>query len=318
MIYSWCVMAKEKENIFPLEEIPNIEKNPRDYCLLKRIPITTLSKDSTFPYVLNETLPDDIVQKIIILDTETTGLNIDSGDTIMELGMVRVSYSKNRSVFLNIEAIYDAYEDTDKEIPELVQIITGITKADIEGKAFDNEEVKNFITDGGKVTPLIIAHNASFDRPFFDQRFPELSELPWACSLKEIDWLSLDNSFTKSSLEFLSTEAGFFYDAHRADIDCLALLWLLHYIPDAFKSLRHHASQYTGRFVALNLPFDLKDKVKDLGFRWDSVDRVWYKEILETERAEYKAKMKELYGFASESADIYGKYDAFQRYKKYK
>ena len=54
-------------------------------------------------------------------------------------------------------------------------------------------------------------------------------------ALVGIDWNGL--GFKNLKLEELVLKSGYFYEAHRACIDCLALAWLLHCQPDAFASL---------------------------------------------------------------------------------
>ncbi|MGN1392531.1 MAG: 3'-5' exonuclease [Succinivibrionaceae bacterium] len=309
-------MAKEKENLFPLDEIDAIKASPCDYRLLKRIPISTLSKDSNFPVVLNERKPDDIVVQAIVLDTETTGLDSDN-DTIIELGMVKFSYSKNRNVILSVDGVFDEYEDTDQELSSVITKITGISKEDIAGKKIDIQDVVDFIKPEN--TPLIIAHNAGFDRPFFDKRFDSnelLIKLPWACSIKEIPWINLDSKFSKTSLEFLNTSLGYFYDSHRADIDCLALLWVLNKVDNAFSLLRQNALAYHVLLQAFGAPFDIKNDLKKMGFRWNSFIKVWEKEILETEQSTYLDELKKLYTKAPELVKFSKKISCRNRYKK--
>ncbi len=47
----------------------------------------------------------------------------------------------------------------------------------------------------------------------------------WACSFADIDWTAAGHSSAK--LSYLASELGWFYDAHRAEMDCHALLKVL-------------------------------------------------------------------------------------------
>ncbi|MCV6022403.1 DNA polymerase III subunit epsilon, partial [Escherichia coli] len=77
--------------------------------------------------------------------------------------------------------------------------------------------------------PLVVAHNAQFDRPFFEKRFAALGHLSWACSASGIDWKAL--GFESRKLEYLLLRLGWFYEGHRAATDCLAMAWLFHLLP---------------------------------------------------------------------------------------
>jgi DNA polymerase-3 subunit alpha (Gram-positive type) len=93
-----------------------------------------------------------------VIDLETTGGNPDS-EKIIEIGMVRIEnrkISEERSFLINPE----------KEIPDFVQKLTGIRKADVEHAPKINEvidEIIQFIGDS-----ILVAHNTSFDVPFLN------------------------------------------------------------------------------------------------------------------------------------------------------
>lgn len=107
-------------------------------------------------------------------------------------------------------------------IPPFITELTGITDEKVSGQHIDETMVSDCLKDAF----LIVAHNASFDRPFFEKRFKGFEEKKWACSLAGIDWSRF--GFKNLKLEDLLLKSGYFYEAHRASIDCLALAWLLH------------------------------------------------------------------------------------------
>ncbi len=76
-----------------------------------------------------------------------------------------------------------------------------------------------------KDAEIIIAHNASFDRPFMDAHSLVSQEKLWGCSVKNINWLS--KGYPSSKLELLSVYHGFFHSAHRALNDAESLLYIL-------------------------------------------------------------------------------------------
>ena len=206
---------------------------------------------------------------------------------------------------------FNAYEDPCKPIPEKITQLTGITNEMVRGfKINVNELVKWFLDD-----PLIVAHNAAFDRPFFEKRFPELSNYKWACSCNEVDWKVL--GFESSKLEYLLMCHGWFYEGHRAIADCHALAWLFHHSPKTFNSLWKTSQKHTVLVRALHAPFEVKDQLKERGYRWHSGDsnylKHWWCEIDENKLSEEKAYLNNLY-----RNSIYAKYeprDARSRFK---
>ena len=193
-----------------------------DFRLLERIPVT--KPGLVLPYELAKAVGDE--RPIVFLDTETTGLSADS-DVIIELGLVRASYSPSAKKLVSIDRIVSAYEDPGKPLSPFITELTGLTDDMVRGKHIDEKTVASCLENAS----LIVAHNASFDRPFFEKRFTGFDDMNWACSLEGIDWNRL--GFSRRKLEDLSLKSGYFYEAHRATIDCLALAWLLHIHPDA-------------------------------------------------------------------------------------
>ena len=118
-----------------------------------------------------------------------------------------------------------------------------------------------------------MAHNAGFDRKFVDRAFPELADKPWADSLTEIDWGK--KGCHKKNLETLMYKLGYFYNAHRAVNDCLALGAVIHY-NEAVQELYNNALKNTIE-VHIKVSYDNKIFVKNLGMKFDGDKRTWYK-----------------------------------------
>ncbi|MCK0534820.1 MULTISPECIES: 3'-5' exonuclease [unclassified Anaerobiospirillum] len=257
---------------FPLNRIEDIKCHPNDFRLLERVPVTRADVQEMLPIILNDKLEGENTWSVVFLDTETTGMNAVS-DKVIELGMVRCTFSLDRKILLSIDRIFDAYEDPKRPIPPEITRLTGISDDMVKGQRFDDETVLNYFVDG----PLVVAHNASFDRPFVDRRFSNLERMPWACTQKEIDWSKL--GFGGYKLEFLLQSSGYFYEAHRACNDCLALCYLMYITPGAFEFLYNSSIEATYKIEAIGAPFDCKDNLKSHGYRWDSNEKFWYIQV---------------------------------------
>ena len=218
-------------------------------------------------------LPENDLWTVLILDTETTGLD-HTKDKIIELAFVRIDIDRNTGLPVGEAVVYDELEDPGITIPKEIEGITGITQAMVSGRSLDESRIAA-LTDG---VQLVIAHNAAFDRPFVEQRLPQFRDLNWACSFADISWKSQGHSSSK--LENLALAMGWFYDAHRAEMDCHALLAVLTVpLPELGQTgcaqLIEVAQQPSFRLQATNAPFDAKDKLKARGYRWNAEQKVW-------------------------------------------
>ncbi len=247
-------MDSDIKELFPLETIPELKQHPEYYSLLERIPFTEITEESAFPIVLDNAEPDEI--SMVFLDTETTGLYWDK-DEIIELGMVRVRYSPSKNRITGILAVYDEFEQPQKPLsPEVVKI-TGITEDMVRGRSFDEERIVGFL----RGDLIIIAHNAAFDRPFVEKRFGKLlnnvgmGNLRWGCSLAEIPWKKIRPDLPARKLEVLANSLGYFYEAHRACVDSLALLWILYCQPVAMRALMDSIAQTSYYIEVTGVPF---------------------------------------------------------------
>ena len=214
------------------------------------------------------------VTRVIVLDTETTGLD-QSKERIIELAMLRVDVDNASGLPVGPVQVYDGLEDPGKPIPAEVVALTGIRDVDVRGQQLDAARVAELLEG----VDLVIAHNAGFDRPFAEARFARFAELTWACSFADIDWKAQGQGSAK--LESLAQAKGWFYDAHRAEMDCHALLAVLAQPLPAgghtgLASLMQASHQPSYALQATNAPFEAKDKLKSRGYRWHAEQRVWH------------------------------------------
>ena len=213
------------------------------------------------------------VKRVVVLDTETTGLD-QSRERIIELAMLCVDIDIDSGLPVGPVTVYDGLEDPGKPIPREVVAITGIQDSDVQGQALDEARI-DALLDG---VDLVVAHNAGFDRPFVERRIPRFAQLPWACSFADIDWKAQGRPSAK--LESLAQALGLFYDAHRAEMDCHALLAVLAApLPQAghtgLQALLRAAAAPSFTLQATQAPFEAKDKLKARGYRWNAEQRVW-------------------------------------------
>lgn len=252
-----------------LEQSLSIISTSKDHKILHRVPQSLESKQPN---------PNSKIFKTAFIDLETTGLD-PKKDEIIEIGTLIVSYTKADG-FISIDYQNNQLgQPNNSPISEEVTKITGITNEDVKGKKIDWDLLKQKLAD----VDLIICHNAYFDRNFMElQTTQDFSDLikskAFACSSAGVDWKLL--GYESAKLEYLNFKMGYFYEGHRALIDCFATLNLFTANPQAFLELRQKANEKEYLICATNANFNKKDILKQRGYRWsngeDSLPKSWW------------------------------------------
>lgn len=223
----------------------------------------------------------------IFLDLETTGLD-QKRDEIIEISMIPFFYSAS-GVITGYGNFFSQVRQPSSPITPEVTALTGITNDMVAGLTIDPTEIDNFVAPAN----LIVAHNASFDRPFAETFCESFKNKAWTCSMSDIDWKAEGAESTK--LAYLGMMAGFFYDGHRALNDCAAGLELLtRPLPRSgvpgMTQLLISARSPTWRIWAVNAPFGRKDVLKARGYHWNDGEngksRSWFIDVREDKRDE--------------------------------
>ena len=214
---------------------------------------------------------------VAILDTETTGLD-PAKDRIIELGIVLVEISPETGYAFRVLHTFNQLEDPGMPIPPESTSIHHITDDMVAAKVIDDDAVEQLMSD----VSLVIAHNANFDRPFVEQRFPIFCDKAWACSFQQVPWS--EEGFGSAKLEYLAYRSGFHYAGHRAAMDCHALLEVLQQpLPSsgrlAMQSLLQNSGEEDVRISALGSPFESKDVLRERGYRWNIEKRFWTRSV---------------------------------------
>jgi DNA polymerase-3 subunit epsilon len=242
-----------------------------DYRVLRRLVARTAFADPDGRPLL----------KGVIVDTETTGLSHDT-DKIIEIGLVVFEYDPVTGQAYRVLETFGALEDPGFPITSEITEITGITNEMVAGKRIDDAKVVELVSGAS----LVIAHNSKFDRPFLEQRFPVFESLPWGCSFAQVDWDG--EGLGAKKLDYIAFQFGFFFDAHRAETDCQALLEILQQtLPKSktkvMKSLLDQLPQKDWTVYALNSAFETKDLLKARSYYWDAARKTWHRTLTGTE-----------------------------------
>jgi DNA polymerase-3 subunit epsilon len=244
---------------------------------LKRLDIETMFQ---FPnYVTPEWIEAnrESIRTGAVLDVETTGLSQDT-DQIIEIGIRQFLFNRETGEILSLNAAYSAFQDPGVPLSPEITVLTGITDEMVKGQHINWDQVESILSTSN----IVIAHNASFDRPFIDAKSPISNEKIWACSLKQVDWSA--KGLPSQKLDVLSIYHGFFNGSHRALNDADSLLYLLSQHDQKLKSpyffeLLNEARKPMVIMHANFAPFEVKDALRDRKYRWNAQAKVWSKRL---------------------------------------
>jgi len=274
-------MNKYKHYKNDLKEIVNTDINISEWKLIRKLHL---------PEKYNDPSGGEI-KKGIVLDVEATGLSIGHDDVI-QLALLPFEYEVSSGKILNIqkEDAFDGLREPRIPISKEASLVTGITNEMVINKKIDSKEVEKIINS----SDLIIAHNASYDRPMVEQHWDCFKNISWACTFKSIDWL--EEGFSSAKLELLGMNYGWFYDGHDAFNDCEACLALLsETLPKknktVFTVLREYAASPSFLIKAIDAPYSKRNILRRRGYKWRPADllngKVWW-----TETNDYEEEVK--------------------------
>lgn len=216
--------------------------------------------------------------KICFIDLETTGLDKFNSE-IIEIAMKVVLVNEKSGDIINVIDEYESLQQPDGIITQTITNVTGITNEMVEGRSIDWNYVNNIVQS----VDIMVAHNARFDRGFFDLASDFSKEKIWCCSVNDINWSSL--GFSSKKQEMLCMWHGFYYSSHRAMNDVNALIHLVthkSYTEEKpLKQIIESSKESIYRIYAENFKYDEEKKniVKNNNYRWDPVRKVWSKEV---------------------------------------
>ncbi len=206
---------------------------------------------------------------LLILDTETTGLN-NENDECIEVGSILFNV-KNRSVLAQQSFLLPVESNNAEKINNIPAEITRLPQPLFEAIKYFESLVN--------VSDVIIAHNAEFDMKWFGlKKLPQI-EKQWICTMDDITWPADRQLKTRPSVRDLALAYGIpVWNAHRALTDCI-------YLAEVFKrcsDLEMLLSRALEPKVLLraDISYDNRHLAKNAGFRWnDAIKGAWSRKM---------------------------------------
>lgn len=138
------------------------------------------------PYYIPEERPlaerELFIRRGLVVDAETTGLSRE--DELIELGAILFSFNSYTGKVKGVELTYRGRREPRVPISRDAKRIHRIHESELRGRSLDDACVRDLFSR----TDIMIAHNASFDRRFIAQLYPEAARATWFCTMNGIDW----------------------------------------------------------------------------------------------------------------------------------
>ena len=210
--------------------------------------------------------------KLLIIDTETTGLKPEEGSIAIEVGAILYSVPY-RAPLQSVAFLIPTDENPAAHINGIEPGLTTAEQPWRSGLAFFQEMAAS--------ADVAVAHNAEFDRKWFGVgQLPHL-HLDWLCSIEDFAWGDLPGRSLRDLA--LAHNIAVTPDVHRALPDCQLLASVLSRRDD-LEELIELARRPKATYRAL-VSFTNKDEAKSRGFRWNPEKKHWLKRLTD-EQAE--------------------------------
>ena len=208
-------------------------------------------------------------ENILILDTETTGLDNEKDDCL-EVGSILFNV-KNRSVLAQQSFLLPVEINNAEKINNIPAEITRLPQPLSEAIKYFESLVR--------VSDVIVAHNAEFDMKWFGlNKLPQI-EKQWICSMDDITWPVDRQLKIRPSVRDLALAYGVpVWNAHRALTDCIYLAEVFKRCIELEKMLIRALEPKV--LLRAEISYEKRHLARNAGFRWnDAIKGAWSRKM---------------------------------------
>jgi len=212
---------------------------------------------------------------LLILDTETTGLDPDQHQCI-EVGAVLFDVP-HRAVLSQISFLLPCAHNPAQAINGIDPLVSRLPQP--WRQALQCFEAMLEAADA------VLAHNAAFDRQWFGRGELPAIHKPWLCSMEDLRWPPERLLRANPSVRDLALAYGVpVWAAHRALTDCIYLVQVFERCPELEGLLQ--AGLEPRRLYRARLSYEERHKAREAGFRWNEpISGAWSRRLSEREAA---------------------------------
>jgi DNA polymerase-3 subunit epsilon len=216
-----------------------------------------------------------VPERLLILDTETTGLDPER-DVCIEVGAVLFDVP-HRAVLSQISFLLpcdhngalavNGIDPAVSRLPQPWQLALQCFEAMLDS------------------ADAVLAHHAAFDRQWFGRGALPAVAKPWLCSMEDLRWPPARQLRSNPSVRDLALAYGVpVWAAHRALTDCIYLAQVFERCSDLEDLLR--AGLEPRRLYRARLSYEERHKAREAGFRWNEpISGAWSRRLSEREAA---------------------------------
>jgi len=169
-----------------------------------------------------------MIENILILDTETTGLD-PKKETTIEIGVILYNI-EHKAVLQCLSTLLPCTANPVEHINKISVASTNLNYHKDSAIAL----FKNMVASA----QAIVAHNAPFDKGFIDELFKDEIKLPWICTRDTFKWPV--RPARRRLQDFCEAMGVPYVDAHRALTDCNLIVKCFSKIEDLYFRFNGH------------------------------------------------------------------------------
>lgn len=246
---------------------------PEQLDFLAAIPAPTPSTAPIPPPEPTATPQSGVPQTLLIIDTETTGLD-PLRDRCLEVGAILFDVA-SRAVLCQQSFLLPV----DSNPAEAINHIS----ASVTRRPQPWQDALRWFDQLLSAADLLVAHNAAFDRQWFGIDPLPAALKPWLCTMDDIRWPDDRQLRSRPSVRDLALAYGVpVWAAHRALTDCIYLADVFARCDDLEELLLR--GMEPRQLMRARLSFEERHLAKAAGFRWnDPVKGAWTRRLSERE-----------------------------------